>query len=118
MIKIFHSLNIWIRSRALLKEIYIVTSILPKSELYGLSSQMRRAAVSVPSNIPEGCGRNHVKELIQFLNISIAFICELETQLYLTLDLELITKDKIDPLVTEITEIRKMINGYINSQKK
>lgn len=118
MIKNFHSLNIWIRSRALVKEIYVVTSILPKNELYGLSSQMRRAAVSVPSNIAEGCGRNHVKELIQFLNISIASLCELETQLYLTIDLELSTKDKIDPLVTEITEIRKMITGYISSLKK
>lgn len=118
MIKNFHSLNIWTRSRNLVKEIYMVTSVLPKSELYGLSSQMRRAAVSVPSNIAEGCGRNHVKELIQFLNISIASLCELETQLYLTIDLELSTNDKTDPLILEITEIRKMITGYINSLKK
>ena len=111
----FEDLEVWRRSLTLSCSVYKAFKL---SKEYGLKDQITRSSLSIPSNIAEGCGRNHVKELIQFLNISIASICELETQLYLTLDLELITKDKIDPLVTEITEIRKMINGYINSQKK
>lgn len=118
MIKNFKSLNIWIRSRALVKDIYRISKKLPKDEMYGLTSQIRRAAVSVPSNIAEGCGRNHLKELIQFLNIAIASLCEIETQLYLTMDLEYTTEKEIEPIINETIEIRRMIAGYINSLKK
>lgn len=83
----FKSLAIWERSRILVQHIYEVTKGFPDDEKFGLVSQMRRAAVSVPSNIAEGCGRKGNKELIQFLHISTGSLCELETQLYLSYDL-------------------------------
>lgn len=79
----FKNLEIWKKSRALAKDIYILTSELPESEKYGLINQMRWAAVSVPSNIAEGCGRSTDKYFARFLGIAIGSISELETQLYL-----------------------------------
>jgi four helix bundle protein len=117
MISDFHKLDIWRRSRAHVKSIYILTSKFPDSEKYGLISQMRRASVSVPSNIEEGAGRRYVKEFKQFLQIAIASLCEMETQLYLANDLGLIEEKDIQPLLVKTTEIRRMIAGFSKSIK-
>lgn len=86
----FKNPEIWKRSRALVKVIYEETNNFPSEEKFGLTLQVRRATVSVASNIAEGCGRGTDKQLAQFLNISIGSLCELETQIYLANDLEFI----------------------------
>ncbi|PHN05641.1 hypothetical protein CRP01_16550 [Flavilitoribacter nigricans DSM 23189 = NBRC 102662] len=113
--KNFKNLEIWNRSRALTKTIYLLTKTYPQEERFGLVSQLNRASVSIPSNIAEGCGRNSSKQLRHFLNIAIGSICEIETQIYLSFDLGLIPKEKKESLVDEITQIRKMIIGYQRS---
>ena len=80
--------------------------------MYGLSSQMRRAAVSVPSNIAEGCGRKTIPDLSKFLDISIGSICELETQIYLSNDLGFLKNEAMKNLVDDSGQIRRMIIAY------
>ncbi|MGK0387716.1 MAG: four helix bundle protein [Maribacter sp.] len=115
MIKNFKSLEIWKRSIFLVKEIYLSMEQIPSEEKFGLTNQLKRAAVSIPSNIAEGCGRNHIKELIQFLHYSTGSLCEVETQLYLAISLEFIPEKQTEAVIAETIEIRKMIQGYINS---
>ena len=87
----YTDLDVWKQARILASVIYGITGSYPKSEQFDIISQMRRCAVSVPSNIAEGCGRQqHTKETIQFLNISRGSLCELETQLYISQDLKFI----------------------------
>lgn len=115
MIKNFEKLEIWQRGRVLVKTIYLLTKELPNDERFGLAIQLKRAAVSVPSNISEGCGRNHVKELIQSLYISIGSLCELETQLFLIMDLELVSPNEALKIKEEVVILRKMILSYIKT---
>jgi len=109
----YKELDVWIKSRSLVKEIYIVTSSLPKEEIYGLVSQMRRAAVSVTSNIAEGYGRQYRKETIQFLHISRGSLYEMETQLYICTDLNYLSEEKVNTIILLIEETRKLLNGLI-----
>ena len=111
----FKKLEIWKRSRKLVKQIYIVTKGFPKEEIYALTSQLRRAAVSIPSNIAEGVSRSTNPQVAHFLDISIASSCEVETQLYLSFDLAYISESQLTPLVDEISQIRRM---SIQFQKK
>jgi four helix bundle protein len=111
----YKNLIVWQKSIDLVDEIYKVTRQLPKAELYGLASQMQRAAVSIPSNIAEGQSRNHLAEYIQFLGISYASTAELETQL-------IITKKQyadIDCMKAEnlLVEVQKMLNVLIRNLK-
>ncbi len=101
----------------LAKWTYELTNRFPPQEMYGLTSQMRRAAVSIPSNIAEGAGRNTSKDTIQFLYISRGSIYELETQLYLSLDLGYISEDELNDGIEQLTETRKRLNGFINYYK-
>ncbi len=114
MIANFKKLNIWIRSRAYVKSIYNVAQEFPSEEKFGLTSQIKRAAVSVPSNIAEGSGRRTKADFSRFLDISIGSLCEIETQLYVAFDLNFIKEDQLNELVKENTEIRKMIIGFQN----
>lgn len=82
-----HDLQIWSRSISLVKKVYILTQDLPSEEKFGLISQIRRCAVSIPSNIAEGAGRNNVNEFVQFLGIAFGSTYELETQLILLYEL-------------------------------
>lgn len=84
--KAYIDLGIWKESRALTNDIYVATKSFPKEEVYGLVGQMRRCAISVPSNIAEGCVRNYPKDSIQFFFISSGPIYELETQLYISFE--------------------------------
>ena len=108
----FLNLEIWKRSRKLTKRIYQITQAFPSEEKFGLTSQIRRCSVSVPSNIAEGCGRGTSPQLVHFLNISIGSLCELETQVYLSFDLEYLTQNTSKELVDEITAIRKMTTRF------
>ena len=96
------------------KEIYLLTKTFPKEELYGLTSQIRRCAISIPSNIAEGKGRNSDKEFIRFLQVALGSVYELQTQLELSLQLNYI--DNIDDLLNLSIEIEKMINTLITKK--
>lgn len=109
----FKNLQIWQKSRVLVKSIYTQTQKFPSEEKFGLTSQMRRSAVSIPSNIAEGCGRNTDNDIIRFMRIAIGSACELETQIYLSFDLEYFSEEKTKYLLQEINEIRKMIMSFI-----
>lgn len=109
----FKTLQIWQRSHFLVLDIYKASQIFPKEELYILTAQLRRAAVSVPSNIAEGCGRNSDGELARFLTIAMGSTAELEYQILLAKDLGYIETDNYETINNEIIEIRKMINSFL-----
>lgn len=110
-------LKVWSKSMALVKEVYLITVELPNEERFGLLSQIRRCAVSIPSNIAEGAGRNNKNEFYQFLGIAFGSIYELQTQLQLLIDLNFISEAKIIPLKELLTEIQKMIYSLKTSLK-
>lgn len=110
----FKELKIWQQSRLLVREIYQITSKFPPDEDFGLKSQIRRAAISIPSNIAEGSGRGN-KESIRFLGISLSSAHELETQIILSFDLGYISENEFNNLTNKVTEIQKMIFSF---QKK
>lgn len=111
--KRYNDLNVWLEARRLSKDIYSVTAEFPKEEQFGLISQMRRSAISIPSNIAEGCGRNYPKDSIQFFYIARGSIYELETQLYLSFDLEYIEAVKLNQLLILTETTRKLLSGFI-----
>ena len=111
----FRELQIWQRSMMLAKSVYQATSTFPKDEVFGLRSQIRRAAVSVPSNIAEGHGRLNDRVFRIFIGYARGSLYELETQLQLSSDLDLVHKDVAAPLLTECIEINKMINSFLGT---
>lgn len=92
----------------LVKQVYLVVSELPSEEKFGLTSLIKRSAVSIPSNIAEGAGRNSKKEFKHFLNISNGSCYELQTQLTLLIELNLISEEKVNPIIQSCIEIQKM----------
>ena len=100
-----------------MKIIYLLTGSFPKSEQFGLISQMRRCVVSIPSNIAEGCGRNSNKELIQFLYIALGSSSELETQIIISTELNFSEKEKATECLNLLNEIKRMIISLIKSIK-
>ncbi|UXP33420.1 four helix bundle protein [Reichenbachiella agarivorans] len=113
----FGKLNIWKRSIELVTEIYQLTGHFPESEKFGLTNQIRRCSVSVPSNIAEGTGRKSDKEFVQFLSIAMGSLCELETQLIIGENLNFINEEQKETAVSEINEIQKMIRVFGESLK-
>lgn len=110
--KNFKNLEIWKRSMALVKTGYILTDTFPKSEVYGLTSQIRRAMISIPSNIAEGCGKNSTADLARFLDMALGSAFEVETQLILAENLGFANSNSIKDMLDELTQIQKMINKY------
>ncbi|MBI5412640.1 four helix bundle protein [Candidatus Peregrinibacteria bacterium] len=108
----FKELKIWQKGIDLAKNIYKLTKLFPKDELYGLTSQIRRAAVSVPSNIAEGSQRVSDKEFSNFVLISRGSLAELETQIILAGDFEYITRENLNDLSERIQELHKMLNSF------
>lgn len=113
----FRNLIVWKRAVELATSIYMKTGNFPKSELYGLTSQIRRAAVSIPSNIAEGAGRRSKKEFSNFLSISYGSACELETQLLIAKNLGYLHTEDFKDLFSEIEEIQKMLYVLRKKQK-
>ena len=109
-------LNVWKKSMNLGVLIYKLTGQFPKEELFGLASQMRRASVSIPSNIAEGHGRNSEKELIRFLYIQLGSASELETQLLLSYKLGFLNEDSFNHLNDNNNEVIKMLTSLIRSK--
>jgi four helix bundle protein len=118
LLKNYKELKVWQRSYQLCLEIYRITKEFPKEERYGLTSQTRRAAVSVPSNIAEGYGRKTTPEYIQALYIAYGSNCELETQILLSGDLGYINEEGIKKLQEEISEVERMLKALIKSLKE
>lgn len=111
--KTYKELDVWVKSRAFVKEIYILTKDFPKDEMYGLTSQMRRSAVSIPSNIAEGIGRQYKKESIHFFHIARGSLYELETQLYIAADLNYLQISNSSEVILQLEEYRKLLGGLI-----
>jgi four helix bundle protein len=115
MLKNYKELKVWQRSYQLCLEVYKITKIFPKEETYGLTSQIRRSAVSLPSNIAEGYGRKTTLEYVRSLYIAYGSNCELETQILLSGDLGYIEAAKLRKLHDEIGEVERMLKALIKS---
>lgn len=115
--KDFRKLAVWEKAHKLTLTIYEVTSTFPKEEQYGLTSQTRRAAASVPTNIAEGCGRDTDAELRRFLQIAMGSASELEYHLLLARDLSIITYDTYTVLENNIVEVKRMLSSFIQKLK-
>ncbi|MDD5614113.1 MAG: four helix bundle protein [Candidatus Omnitrophica bacterium] len=111
----FKKLTAWQKAYNLALDIYKITKNLPKEEQYALTSQIRRAAVSISANIAEGYQRQHRKEYLQFLNIAKGSLGELETYIMFLKDLEYIDSKKHDEVQSECQEVGKILNGLIRS---
>lgn len=118
MITEYKDLEVWKEARILVNIVYNMTKIFPKDELFALTNQIRRCAISVPSNIAEGCGRNTPKGSLAFMYIARGSLFELETQFYLALDQNYISEVDFDVLNEKIQTCRKLLNGFINYYKK
>ncbi|MCD4681459.1 MAG: four helix bundle protein [Bacteroidales bacterium] len=105
----FKELFVWEKSRKLVSDIYNLTKLFPKDERFGLISQMQRSAISIPSNIEEGAGRDSNKEFLRFLDIANGSSFELETQIYLAFDQNYISEEKQSTQIEKVREIQKMI---------
>jgi four helix bundle protein len=114
----YKDLRVWRQSVDLALEIYRQTQTFPKNEVYGLTSQLRRAAISVPSNIAEGKGRSSDKELVLFLHHSRGSLLEVETQLLIAQELGYIEVTKAKHLLDQVENLAKALNALINSLKK
>ena len=112
----YEKLEVWQMSIELVTDVYKLVKFLPKEETYALSDQIRRSAVSIPSNIAEGSSRNSKKEFIQFLYIALGSLCELETQLLIAKNVGYI--DEYQTIQTKIISIKKMLNALITSIKR
>ena len=107
----FRKLEVWQKSQKLVSSVYRVTCAFPAAERYGLSSQMRRAAVSISSNLAEGCGRMGDVELRRFVRISLGSLSELECELLLATDLEFLKAESSCQLIAEVGSIRGMLQS-------
>lgn len=113
----YTKLSVWQKAHALTLSIYNLTAVFPRSETFGITSQMRRAAFSIPANIAEGCGRGTNRELRQFLYIAVGSASELDYYLLLARDLRLIPPKQFAVLNPRIMEVRRMLAGLIESVK-
>ncbi|WP_313252551.1 four helix bundle protein [Empedobacter sp.] len=111
--KTHKDLEVWKLAIDFVSEIYLITKQFPEVEKFGLSTQMRRASVSIPSNIAEGAARQSDKEFIQFLYIALGSSAELETQLIIAFNLNFIKQNQLDQLILKQEQIAKMLNGLI-----
>ena len=114
-IKTHKDLLVWKKNIDLVEQIYTFTKQFPKEELYGITNQMRRCAVSIPANIAEGSGRKNKAEFIQFLHIALGSASELETHLIISQRLGFLSSNSYDEIMNALNEIIKMICGLINS---
>lgn len=115
MLKNFKELKVWKKSYQLCLDIYKSTANFPNDEKFGLTSQIRRAAVSIPSNIAEGYGRKTTPDYIWFLYIAYGSNCELETQIMLSIDLQYTKSEKAKELIDKINEVERMLKALITS---
>jgi four helix bundle protein len=105
----FKKLTVWQRTRVFVKDLYLLTQKFPNEEKFGLTKQIRRASVSIFSNIAEGSGRNTKPDFVHFLDMANGSAFEVETQLYVAIDLEYISPQEFENLLFQLQEIKKML---------
>ena len=110
-IRSYRDLQVWQKAMALVVESYRLAKLLPKSETYGLISQIQRAAVSVPANIAEGHGREHLGDYLRHLSVANGSLMELETHFLISVELEFLTRDQIAQAMRMTAEVGRMLNG-------
>ncbi len=113
--KDFHQLKVWEKSHQLALAIYKATKEFPKEELYGLTSQIRRASMSIPTNVAEGCGRYTDADFARFLQVAMGSACEAEYQLLLSHDLGFLCKEEYDKLSTDTTKVKRMLASLLKT---
>ena len=118
MVRTHRDLDVWKKSIDLVTLIYKYTAEYPKDEVYGLTSQIRRCAVSIPSNIAEGSARTTKKDFSHFLAIALGSVAELETQLIISRNLNYLSEAVLDELISELISIRRMTVGLRKSINK
>ena len=117
-VKNYSELIAWQRAMDLVEAVYKATQAFPREEVYGLTSQLRRAVVSVPSNVAEGQGRGPTKEFTHHLSIAYGSLCEVQTQLLIAKRLNFISEQQYIALFESSQEVARLINGLINSLSK
>ena len=113
--KDFRQLKVWEKSHELALAIYKATKEFPKEELYGLTSQIRRSSMSIPTNIAEGCGRNTDADFARFLQMAMGSASETEYQLILARDLEFLPKDSYEKLHNDVEEVKRMLASFLKT---
>ncbi len=108
----YKNLEVWKKARKLVKDVYVVTRKFPADERFGLTSQFRRAVVSISLNISEGSGRNTNKDFSHFIDIAFGSALEVENLIFLSYDLDFISQKVHDELVEKVTEIQRMLKGF------
>jgi len=116
-LKDFRKLKVWDKSHHLALSVYKATNSFPSDERYGLTSQLRRAAVSIPTNIAEGCGRGGDVEVARFLQIASGSAAELQYQLILSHELNFLDADDFERLTNKVLEVKKMLSALIQKLK-
>jgi len=112
-VKDFHELKVWQKAHQLTLAVYQTTAAFPREELYGLTSQLRRASSSIGANLAEGCGRNGDAEFARFCSIAMGSASELEYHLLLARDLKLLKPADYDQLAPRTTELKRMLAGLL-----
>ncbi len=115
--KDFRQLNVWEKAHQLALAVYKATKSFPKEELYGLTSQIRRASMSIPTNIAEGCGRNTDADFARFLQIAMGSASETEYQLILAHDLEFLPQGTYEKLHTDVEEVKRMLASLLKTPR-
>jgi four helix bundle protein len=118
VVKSYKNLEVWQRAMDLVVRCYQITNNFPRNEIYGLTSQLQRAAISIPANIAEGRERKYSKEFIQFLSIAYSSLAEVETHIQIAQRLNYINSIETEKLLEQTSEIGRMINGLRNSIEK
>lgn len=113
--KDFRELKVWEKAHQLCLEVYKATASFPKDEMYGLTSQIRRAAMSIPTNIAEGCGRGSDADFAHFLQIAMGSACETEYQLVLSQGLGYLAQDEYSILEASVQEVKRMISSLLKT---
>ncbi|WP_395052539.1 four helix bundle protein [Flavobacterium sp.] len=114
----YRKLIIWQKSMDLVTLIYTTTRIFPKEELFGLTSQIRKSAISIPSNIAEGSGRDGIKDYLKFLNIAISSLFELQTQIEISKNIEYLDDIQFNKIFEDTRELERMIVSFTNKIKE
>ncbi len=115
MSETYRDLLVWQKSIQLVKQIYVATKNFPREEMYGLASQMRRAAVSIPSNIAEGKGRFSTPDLLHFFTQARGSLLEVETQIIVAQELDYLSRPASKQLLSLTSEVGRMLNGFLRS---
>ena len=113
----FRKLKVWEKGHRLTLDIYNVTVSFPSEELYGLTSQMRRACAAIPANVAEGCGRGSNADLARFLQIALGSASELENHLLLAQDLAFVKPTDYERLSREVTDLKRMLTSFVKNHK-